>query len=152
MRLVRESLALAGLVAQIAVVRYFWNQMPRQVPTHFGVGGAPDAYGDKSELIFVPVIAGFLYAMLTVLSFFPQSFNYPVAVTDQNRERLQSISVEMLGWLKAELTWTFAYIMWGTMRVAAGQSNGLNIAFLPIVLAITGATVLWAILRMRRAK
>jgi hypothetical protein len=150
MRIVRETLALAGLVFQIAVVRYFWNQMPQRVPTHFGANGLADGYGDKSELLIEPVIAFFLYGMVTALSFFPQSFNYPVAVTDKNRARLQGISVGMLGWLKAELTWTFAYVAWGSVRAAAGRSNGLSIAFLPVMLAITGITIVWAILLMRR--
>jgi hypothetical protein len=151
MRLVRETLALSGLVFQLAVVRYYWNQMPHRVPTHFDAGGTPNAYGEKSELLFVPVIAALLYAVLTVLSFFPQSFNYPVPVTDANRARLQSIAVGMLGWLKAELTWTLAYIVWSTVRVAVGRSGGPGIGFLPILLIVVGATIVSAILRMRRA-
>jgi Protein of unknown function (DUF1648) len=150
MRLVRETLALLGLVFQIAVVRYFWDRMPREVPTHFNGLGTPDAYGDKTELLIVPVIALFLYAMISTLSFFPQLFNYPVTVTDQNRGRLQALAVAMLGWLKAQLTWTFAYIVWGSVRVAAGASSGLSIAFLPVMLLLVGGTVVWNILRMRR--
>jgi uncharacterized membrane protein len=151
MRLVRETLALLGLVFSIAVVLYFWNQMPRQVPIHFTASGTPDAYGDKSELIIEPVIAAFLYFMLTVFSFFPQLFNYPVPVTDEKRPRLEAIAAAMLGWIKAEITWTFAYVIWGSMQVAAGRANGLGLAFLPVMLAVVGATVIWSILRLRRA-
>ncbi len=58
----------------------------------------------------------------------------------------------MLGWLKAQLTWTLAYVVWGSVRVAAGASSGLSIAFLPVMLALVGGTIVWSILRMRRLR
>src|SRR5579862_2084713 len=101
MRIVREFLALAGLLFQIGAVWFFWTQMPAQVPTHFGFNGTPDAFGAKSSLLVLPVVTLALYGLLSVLSFFPQAFNYPVEVTAGNRERLQGIALGLLGWLKA---------------------------------------------------
>ena len=152
MRLLRESLALAGLVFQIGAVWYFWSALPAQVPMHFAANGAPDSYGGKSTLILLPAIAFLIYGLLTVVSFFPQSFNYPVEVTNENRGRLQAIALALGGWLKAELTWIFAYIGWVTIRVSLGHSDGLGGAFLLLMLGGVGATVIVALVLTFRAR
>ena len=57
----------------------------------------------------------------------------------------------MMGWLKAELTWLFAYIVWAVIRVALGRANGLGWAFLPLALAVVGFTIIAGVVKMRRA-
>lgn len=151
MRFLRETLALAGLAFQIGLVWLSWNSMPARVPTHFGFSGRADAYGGKSSLLVLPAASIGLYALVTVASFFPRAFNYPVAVTDGNRERLEAIALALMGWLKAEITWIFAYICWAGLRVAQGQSSGLGWAFLPLVLGGIGATLVIAVVQMQRA-
>lgn len=151
MRALRETLAIAGLAFQIGILWRYWSTLPQNVPTHFGISGTPDAYGGKSTMLLLPAIAVLLYVLLTVISFFPQSFNYPVVVTDENRGRLQSIALALIGWLKAELTWLFAYISWITIRVSMGRSDSLGWQFLPVSLLVVGATVTAGIVQSRRA-
>jgi len=151
MRFLRETLALAGLAFQIGILGVYWNALPARVPTHYGLNGAPDDYGAKATLLTLPLVAIAIYGLLTTVSFFPQRFNYPVAVTEQNRERLQAIAGAMMGWLKAEVTWIFAYIGGADIRVALGVSSGLGWAFLPLMLSLVGATIAIAVVQMRRA-
>jgi len=151
MRFLRETVAAVGLALQIGVVWYFWSAAPAQIPMHYGFNGQPDSYGSKSSMLALPVITLVLYAFLTILSFFPQGFNYPVEVTDRNRQRLQALGVAMIGWLKAEIAWLFAYITWIDIRVGLGTSSGLGWAFLPVVLAVIGGTIAIGIVQMRRA-
>jgi hypothetical protein len=151
MKMVRESLALAGLVFQIAVVWYFWSALPVRMPTHFGMHGTPDGYGGKSVMIILPAVTVFVYGLLTVVSFFPQSMNFPVAVTDENRGRLEAIGLTLLGWLKAELAWTFAYVSWATIQVGLGRSSGLGWGFVPLMLVVLGGTVFINLVRTFRA-
>jgi hypothetical protein len=151
MRFVREALALAALALQIGAVWFFWSRLPAQVPKNYGFGGRPDDYGDKSLMVVFLAIAIFLYGLLTILSFFPQGFNYPVAVTDKNRDKLQAMAVDLLGWIKAEITWLFLYIAWTDIQVGRGLSGGLGWAFTPVLLAVLGVTITAGIVRMRRA-
>jgi hypothetical protein len=118
---------------------------------HFGIGGAVDSYGDKSTLIILPFVSLLLYGLLTVVSFFPQWFNFPAEVTEENRGALEAIAISMMGWLKAELIWLFAYIGWAVIRVALGRANGLGWAFLPVTLAMVGFTIVAGIVKIRRA-
>ena len=151
MRLIQEVLALAGLVVQMVLVGSYWHVLPRQVPMHFDARGAVDAYGDKSTLLILAGVTAGLYVLLTVVSFFPQYFNYPAKVTPENRGRMQGIATAMIGWMKAEFTWLFSYIVWVTIRVAMGRASGLGWAFLPVMLAVIGVTVVRGVVRMRQA-
>ena len=150
MRLLREVLALAGLLYQLAVIWTAWPALPSRVPTHFGISGRPDAFGDKSSLFLLPAVTIALYTLLTVLSFFAQTFNYPVRVTDENRPRLHALGVTLVGWLKAELVWIFAYLCVSSIAVAEGRVAGLSPAFLAIALGVTAVTTLVVVARMRR--
>jgi hypothetical protein len=58
----------------------------------------------------------------------------------------------MVGWVKVELVWVFAWINWTMVSVAMGRSAGLGLWFLPVTLvAILGTTgfYLWRILRVK---
>ena len=33
-----------------------WNQLPPTIPTHFGISGMPDKFGQKNEIILAPLI------------------------------------------------------------------------------------------------
>lgn len=37
---------------------YIWNDLPQTIPTHFGINGLPDKFGEKAEIIIAPVILG----------------------------------------------------------------------------------------------
>jgi len=150
MRIIREALASAALALQIGVVWFFWNRLPAQVPKHYGIGGTPDDYGDKSLMVVFLAITMFVYGLLTILSFFPQGLNYPVAVTDKNRERLQAMAVNFLGWIKAEITLLFLYITWADIQVARGLSGGLGWALMPVMLTVLGVTITAGVVQMRR--
>ncbi len=142
---------MAGLALQIVVVWVSWNTLPDRVPTHYGFSGRADAYGGKSSLIVLPAVSVGLYLLVTVVSFFSRLFNYPVVVTDKNRDRLEAITVAMVGWIKVEMMWSFAYISWAIVREAHGVSGGLGWAFLPLMLGAIGATIAIAVVEVARA-
>ena len=130
LRFIREAVACAALALQAGVVWFYRSRLHSQVPAHYGITGAPDEYGDKSTLIVIFSVTILLYGLLTVLSFFPRGFNYPVAVTDGNRDKLQAMAVALLGWIKAEIVLLFLYITWTDVQVCRGVSSGLGWAFL----------------------
>jgi uncharacterized membrane protein len=37
-------------------VAIIWNDLPATIPTHFGISGAPDNYGQKNEIVIAPAI------------------------------------------------------------------------------------------------
>ncbi|WP_370450927.1 DUF1648 domain-containing protein [Olivibacter sp. XZL3] len=81
-------------------VLYFKARIIGDVPTHFDVAGNPDDFGGKGALTALPIYATILYLFLTLLSYFPQYFNYLEEITVDNaefqyrRERIWSESLK----------------------------------------------------------
>lgn len=47
---------------------YVWNTLPDKVPLHWNVEGEIDRYGDKSELILIPILLPLLvYILFTII-------------------------------------------------------------------------------------
>ncbi|MBS1622353.1 MAG: SdpI family protein [Bacteroidetes bacterium] len=46
-----------------------WGSLPERIPVHFGISGAPDQYGNKSQLLFInsimTAVAVLLYLLIT---------------------------------------------------------------------------------------
>ncbi len=47
----------------------------------------------------------------------------------------------MLAWLKAEVVWMLALIVWTTARAAMGKAEGLGVLFTPGWFGVVGTTV-----------
>jgi uncharacterized membrane protein len=136
-----EVLALGGLLYAAGLLFTKWDQLPLRIPKHFGISGEPDGWGDKSNLLVLLLVGAGLYALLTLLSFFPQWGNYPWEITEENAPRQYRITRSMLCWLKMELVWLFAYIEWCTIQVAMGKAIGLSPYLLLTVVLALSATV-----------
>ncbi len=143
-----EKVALAGLVATVGVVCVNWPQLPNRVPTHFGWSGPPDAYGPKETVWLLPAVTVLLYAILTVAS---RLSKFSARVPSDNpavRVRVESIGRDLIGWIKAELTWLFAWITWTTLQIALGHRRGLSPAFGPLLIALPLATAVFFMLKI----
>jgi len=110
--IVGELLALVGVIVTVAILLYAWPDLPDRVPTHFGVTGEPDSWGRKATVLFPPLVMMVLYTGLTILNRFPHAFNYPRVITEENAPRQYGLARTLMTWLKAELTWLFAYLEW----------------------------------------
>lgn len=43
-----------------------WSDLPQNIPTHFGISGSPDKFGQKNEIITVPLI----FSVMGILMYF----------------------------------------------------------------------------------
>ncbi|HCZ36828.1 MAG TPA: hypothetical protein DHV26_12980, partial [Cytophagales bacterium] len=66
---------------------------PDQIPTHYDHTGTPTTSGSKNSLWLLVAINTSLYVLITVVSRFPHSFNYPIEITSQNAERKYTLAV-----------------------------------------------------------
>lgn len=127
------------------------HPLPSTIPTHFDAQGHPNGWGTPAMLWLLPGIALFVYALMSVVARFPSSFNYPVRVTAQNRDRLQGIALGMIAWLKIELVCLFGWIQFNVIRFAREGHSDLSPAFVPLVTAVVFATTIVHIVAMFRA-
>ncbi len=141
MNVVLDVVAFAGVVVCVVLAVGLWSELPERVPQHFGWSGKPDAWGGRWILVFLCVVAAGMDVLLSVAPRFPHQFRPSGWVTEQNEARQYPIAFSMLAWLKAEVVWMLALIVWITVRVALGKAEGLGILFTPGVFAVMGATV-----------
>ncbi len=121
--------ALIILAATILLV-INWPQIPDQVPTHFGFNGEADAYGGKGTLIFMDILAWGLLIGMTVISKYPNKMNYPVKVTEENKNRLYFLGIIML-----EITKFFTGILFALIIICISLSANIPQAIVIINLA-----------------
>ena len=97
---ITNVICLCLILGYIIFLIVFWKDIPDMIATHFNAAGTPDSYGGKVTLVFEPILAVLLWGVLAFISHFPQAWNFPVTVTEENKEKLYRIALRMLNILK----------------------------------------------------
>lgn len=56
MNLKKELPILAIVLLPFIYLAYIWSELPKKVPMHWNINGEVDRYGDKSELLLIPIL------------------------------------------------------------------------------------------------
>ena len=144
-----EAIALACLFAMFVYVAIHWNDLPNDVPRHFGLKGGADRWGAKTGLLILPCVALVLYILLTIQSRFPGSMKLRFGI-DRNDPAVVRIVTEMLSVVKVIVVVTFAYIVWVSIQLARGRTRGLGVTFMPIAVGAAALTPLLYLLKLGR--
>ena len=56
MNIKKELPLIAIVLLPFLYLAYIWNQLPEKVPVHWNVKGEIDRYGDKIELMLIPIL------------------------------------------------------------------------------------------------
>lgn len=142
---VMEILSILLLIGMIIFLCSYWNQIPDTIPGHYNAMGQVDRWGNKSEVLILPILNIFMYLLLTVISFFPQIWNMPVKITDTNRVPVYQCSKTLLIIMKTQVVGIFFYLTYNT-----ATSVSLSVYFLPIMILLVFGTMLYFIIRMIR--
>jgi uncharacterized membrane protein len=140
MKTARELIALVGLVFSAAVVADFYTRLPERIATHFNEAGVANGFGARSTLWVLVGIAFLQYATLSAINFVPRmvALKRPLA-PDRERAALAE-SMALVGWIKAEVCWMFAYLCLAIVRNGMGLQVGLGTWFLPVTLVVVLGT------------
>ena len=134
--LIFEIAGIAGLVLLIGLPWYFYNNLPDEIPTHFGFAGFADDWGAKKSIWLLPIIGTVIYAGLTILNYF-LSRTTPSGKLDITTETSQKHGVySLLQFVKVTISFTFAYLVFASMQVSRGNQEGLGRWFLPAFIVI----------------
>jgi uncharacterized membrane protein len=143
--------ALAALWALTFQAVWGAHRLPSRIATHFDGAGNVNGWGEPRMLWLFPLIAAFVYALMTVVSYFPESFNYPVRVTPLMRPRLQAITLGMIAWLRVEIVGLFLLIQYEIVHSARAGHNTLPPFLLPTLTGLVFATIIAHFVAMGRA-
>jgi uncharacterized membrane protein len=137
---IRELVALAGLVFAIAVVWDFYSRLPERIATHFNAEGMANGFGARSTLWMLVGIAVLLYATLSAVEGVRGVVNLKRPLAPEREKLALQESMAMVGWIKAEVCWMFAYICLAMVRNGMGLQVGLGWWFLPVTLVVVFGT------------
>ncbi|MDF2512256.1 MAG: hypothetical protein K0S04_2122 [Herbinix sp.] len=140
-----EVISFLILIAMFFSLYLNWSSIPEQIPGHYNALGEIDRWGNKSELLVLPVLSIFLYLLLTVICFFPAIWNLPTEVTDRNREFVYSNTLTMMILLKAVVLAIFFYLNLNSM-----QAKNLSVYFLPVMLFLVFGILIFFVVRIIR--
>ncbi len=136
MKTVRELIALAGLGFAVAVVADFYSRLPERIATHFNEAGVANGFGARSTLWALVGIAVLLYATLSAISFVPRVVSLKRPLAPEREKVVLAESMAMVGWIKVEVCWMFAYLCLAMVRNGMGLQVGLGWWFLPVTLTV----------------
>ena len=134
-----EVAGIAMLLLLWAFCFYSYYNTPDIVPVHFGADGKPDGYGDARTVFLMPIIAVFLFILMSLATRHPENFNYTVTITPQNAERQYSRMLRFMKWIKIGVVMIILLIEFFSFNVAIGKSDRLPgwILFVVFVLIFT---------------
>ena len=147
----RKSAIVSNILCSIMIAVYsiclvnVWEKIPASVPSHFDALGRPDAFAGKAVLIREPVLALLLWGLIAIVRRFPNTWNFPVKVTEKNRERLYEIGDRMLNILMPLVVFLILYV--GVISLVQ-----LPILVLYVALAAMGVDIVASVVLMVRAK
>lgn len=135
------------VVLALARVAMVYGALPETIPTHYGMNGVVDSYGDKSNLLVLAGVDVLCWAVVIVFNFFPQTINVPVFLLKRPGEEIihgTRVLLNVIAILCAALFW---YLLEATVAVALGTMAGISSAvmfgFIGVLIASCLGYFIW---------
>ncbi len=102
----------------LLIVFNFWiyKNSPQIIPAHFGTDGNPNRYSDKSILFIMPAIALVIFLLLNTLVRYPELYNYPQSITEENAPAYYRKGIKMMRFLNLGIMLLFLGIEFEMFR------------------------------------
>jgi uncharacterized membrane protein len=147
-----DILGWLALIATWCLTIFNYKGLPEIIPTHFNGSGQIDGQGAKWLILTLPMVATILYIGMTVLSKFPQAFNYPTKITKENALNQYTSATRLIRYLKLIIVVIFGFITFQTIRVAQGEKESLGIWFLPVMIGLINIPLIYFVIKSFQAK
>ena len=113
-----------------------YANLPKTIPTHYNAAGQADGFGGKAFILTLPLLATILFIGLTLLNKFPQVFNYPTTITQNNAFKQYTNATRLIRYLKLVIVIIFGLITFKTIQHTNGAADGLGVSLLPLTLVL----------------
>ena len=132
--LLMDRLAWMGLLFLWIYTLIHYSQLPDTIPSHYNFKGEVDDFGSKRIMWILPGILTVVVAGLTVLNRYPQIFNYPTTITEENAARQYSMATRLIRFLKLALVVFVIFIDTKITKSAHDNQSDLGWWFVPALL------------------
>ncbi|MDR7371997.1 DUF1648 domain-containing protein [Flavobacterium aquidurense] len=79
-------ISLSIFLTYLLILFYHYSEIPQTVASHLDITGKVDGYSNKNSLLISSGVNLLVLVFLGLLIKNPKSANYPVEITDENRE------------------------------------------------------------------
>ena len=129
-----EGFSILLLLFGVAYGSLNYASLPQTIPTHFGISGQPNGFGDKYNLLVVIGLNVLVFGLMSLARRYPALINYPFQLTPKNEENHFKNAFLMISVMKLFLTLLFGEIIYSTVQTSLGHQSGLGIVMLAIVI------------------
>ncbi len=118
------------LLAWIAVLGIWiitlsnYMALPKTIPIHYNLHGEADGFGNKANILLLPIIATLMFIGMTILNKYPHIFNYPGTITEQNALRKYTNATRLLRIVKLITVIIFGLIVLKIIQDVGGDISG----------------------------
>jgi uncharacterized membrane protein len=144
---VKKILEAVSLVILGAMAWMTWSALhgsdplPESVATHFDSAGNANAWGSPGGIVLLPLFGVLIYGVFSAAPIFRSAFSYPVKVTEDNRERLEALALQLISFLKVEALAVFLWIEHSVLQAMRQGSCDFHAGLMPIILGVVLGTV-----------
>jgi uncharacterized membrane protein len=143
---------LVVVIGMFLLAAFSYADLPDKIPVHFNAKGEADGYGPKSTIWILPILTAVMAIAMNFVSKIPHTYNFPSKITEENAPRMYAIASRMMVFLNFITAGIFAYILWGSIRKAQGQMEGLGSWFLITTLLGMGILLVYFTLQLSKNK
>ena len=118
-----------------------YKSLPEKIAIHFDVEGKPDNFGNKKWYFFTPILSVIFYVGIFFLIRSPESANFPVEITDENRDVQFFIMNLFVRWLLFLVVLIFLNSQDFTFRYAFDEDAKARVPFSAMLLSIIGSLI-----------
>lgn len=146
-------------LTSLSVLLVFWlfvlqnyHNLPDTIPIHYNASGEADRFGDKSNLLILPIIVSVLYLILTALNQFPHVFNYPTEINADNAERQYKLATRLVRFIKIFVVVLFATIAYETIYYVQEEAQTFGKWFMPAAMVLIFAAIVFYLVSAYKSK
>ena len=132
--------------ALIVYTAIMWQQIPEQVPTHFGFSGQADNWGHKVFVCLLPLIYLGTLGLSLIVRKSPSLINLPFKLEGEAKEKGLELSYQMLAVVNLIIGVLFSYLTYEIIHLE-GKSIGSKI--IPGFVLALGAVVIFYLRKIR---
>lgn len=129
---------LALLIVWVLTITSYSN-LPDTIPIHYNAAGQVDGFGNKLNILALPIIATIFYVGLTILNQFPHIFYYPTRINKDNALGQYTNATRMTRYIKLVFVVIFGFLVYKTIHSTGGLPDwflpyALGLIFIPLTL------------------
>ena len=127
-------------------------ELPEIIPIHYNEVVAADSFGNKSNILALPITSSLLFIGLTILNKRPNVFNYPSEITKENALFQYTNATRMIRFLKIIVMIIFGWIVFKTIQNVNGNTDGLGPWCLPLTMAMIFIPIIYFMMNTSKKK